>query len=261
MQAQLVAQDSVFMTTPKEPNFFSDDDVYAKGWDWYRGLYNDAAPGDMTGEASTHYTKLPTYPQTLTRMQNHIAPPKVIYLIRNPVQRSVSHFIHEWSENRMENDIEAAYAGHSELVDYGRYSMQIQPYIDAYGAENVLLSSLETLKSDTTREFARITAFLGLPASCKWVDDMAAQNVSAQRSRPLPFQSLLVDNPVATMLRRALVPKGLRTAIRESRTMKTRPELTPALKARLEDTFKADREKLAQQFPGNAALNDAYPFA
>jgi hypothetical protein len=33
------------MTTPKEPNFFSDDaDVYAQGLDWYRGLFEAAPP-------------------------------------------------------------------------------------------------------------------------------------------------------------------------------------------------------------------------
>ncbi len=43
LAAQLGAQPGLFMTTPKEPNFFSDDDVYARGMAWYRALF-DAAP-------------------------------------------------------------------------------------------------------------------------------------------------------------------------------------------------------------------------
>ena len=31
LAGQLAAQDGVFITTPKEPNFFSDDAVYARG--------------------------------------------------------------------------------------------------------------------------------------------------------------------------------------------------------------------------------------
>ena len=42
LQAQLARQDGVFMTTPKEPNFFSDDDIFAKGRAWYEGLFADA---------------------------------------------------------------------------------------------------------------------------------------------------------------------------------------------------------------------------
>ena len=35
------------MTTPKEPNFFSDDPVFAKGFEWYASLFDAAAPGDL----------------------------------------------------------------------------------------------------------------------------------------------------------------------------------------------------------------------
>ena len=60
LQAQLARQPGVFMSTPKEPNYFSDDEVHAQGQARYEGLFSGAAEGDLTGEASTHYTKLPT---------------------------------------------------------------------------------------------------------------------------------------------------------------------------------------------------------
>jgi hypothetical protein len=69
LAAQLSEQAGIFMTTPKEPNFFSDDDVYAQGLPWYAALFDAAEPGDIKGEASTHYTKRPTYPETLARAQ------------------------------------------------------------------------------------------------------------------------------------------------------------------------------------------------
>ena len=43
LAAQLGAQDGVFMTTPKEPNFFSDDAVFAQGLPWYESLFEAAA--------------------------------------------------------------------------------------------------------------------------------------------------------------------------------------------------------------------------
>ena len=45
LAAQLGAQSGLFMTTPKEPNYFSDDDVFARGPDWYSALFDAAAPG------------------------------------------------------------------------------------------------------------------------------------------------------------------------------------------------------------------------
>src|SRR4051812_13835299 len=65
---QLARQPGVFMPRPTEPNFFSDDDVFARGLDWYGSLYRGAEPPALRGESSTHYTKRPTYPNTVRRM-------------------------------------------------------------------------------------------------------------------------------------------------------------------------------------------------
>ncbi len=58
----LASQPGVFMSTPKEPCFFSDDEVWARGVGWYASLFEAAPAGALLGESSTHYTKLPTYP-------------------------------------------------------------------------------------------------------------------------------------------------------------------------------------------------------
>jgi hypothetical protein len=261
LQAQLAAEPGVFMTTPKEPNFFSDDDVYARGLDWYRQLFSEAGPDDLKGEASTHYTKLPTYPETLPRMAAVLETPRIVYMIRNPVDRAVSHYIHEWSQGGMGHDPAAAFERHPELVEYGCYGMQIGPFVQRYGVANVLLTSLERLKAEPEAELARIGAFLGLATPPRWKDELGAQNVSSERVRRLPMQELLVDNPVARTLRRTLVPKAARTWIRDRRKMENRPELPAALRPRLEAAFAEDRSRLAALFPGHPALRDCYPFA
>lgn len=261
LQVQLAAQEGVFMTTPKEPNFFSDDAVWARGRNWYEGLFATAAAGQLKGEASTHYTKLPTHPRTLERMQQVLpSAPRLVYMIRNPLDRAVSHLVHEWTEARMPADPERAFADHPELVDYGRYGMQAAPFVAAYGADRIQLTSLERLTAEPEAEFARICDFLGIEGAA-WRADIAPQNVSAERVRKLPLHGLLVANPVATALRRALVPKALRDRIRRGRRMSVRPHLTDALRARLTATFLDDRTRLAALFPGHPALVDCYPFA
>lgn len=261
LAVQLALQEGVFVTTPKEPNYFSDDDVYARGPDWYGRLFAEAAPGDLKGEASTHYTKLPTYPQTLARMTAVLEAPKLIYVIRNPVARAVSHFIHEWSQGQVGNDIERAFRESGDFVDYGCYARQIAPFIEAYGPARIHLTSLEQIKADPDTEFAAIARFLGLPESAAWRHDLPPQNVSAERVRVFPMRGLLLDNPVATALRRTLVPKSVRTWVRQRRSMTTRPELTEALCTDLQRRFLEDRAQLAGLFPGHPALDLCYPFA
>ncbi|MGD1882786.1 MAG: sulfotransferase [Paracoccaceae bacterium] len=260
LQAQLACQPGIFMTDPKEPNYFSDDDVFAKGPDWYAGLYAEAAPSDLLGEASTHYTKLPTYPQTIARLKASVPNPRLVYMIRNPVTRAVSHYIHEWSQGIMGPDMIAEFAAHSEIVDYGRYAYQIAPYIAAFGREAIYLTSLETLKADEEGELARVAAHIGYTGTPAWNHDLGAQNVSAQRIRKFPLHSLLIDNPVAVGLRRTLVPKSIRSKIRDARMIGDRPELPDSLRAELERIYLQDRDDLARLLPGMPALDDAYPF-
>ena len=81
LAAQLGAQPGIFMTEPKEPNFFSDDANFAKGTDWYASLFAGAAGEDLTGEASTHYTKRPELPETVTRLKAHVPQAKLVYML------------------------------------------------------------------------------------------------------------------------------------------------------------------------------------
>ena len=256
LQAQLAAQPGIFMTTPKEPNYFSDDDVFAKGEAWYDGLYDGAGPGDLTGEASTHYTKLPTHPRTLERMAARLAAPRLIYLMRDPLERAISHYIHEWTQGVMGGDPVEAFRTHPELTDYSRYAMQIEPFVARYGRDAILLLRLEQMKADPQGTLDRVGAFLGRDGLV-WDHGMGAQNVSAERVRRLPLHGLIVDNPVAAALRRTLVPKSVRRWIRESRQMNDRPDLPETLKARLRGIFAEDQARLAALFPGDPALESA----
>lgn len=260
LQSQLAGQPGIFMSTPKEPNFFSDDAIYAQGLEWYRALFSAAAPGDLKGEASTHYTKMPSYPQTLARMSTVIQSPRLIYMIRNPLDRAVSHYIHEWSRRNITQPIDQAFAQHGDLIDFGRYGMQITPFAETYGADSILLTSLEQITATPTEELDRIGAFLGLSEPLRWQHDLAAQNVSADRVRALPLQRLLINNPVAETLRRTLIPKSLRTWVRDVRTIRARPELGAELRKSLEEIYAADRQVLAKIFPDHPALRLSYPF-
>ena len=96
LHAQLAAQDGFFMSEPKEPNFFSDDDVFAKGAGWYQGLFA-GGEGALKGESSTHYTKQPTYPACFERLSAALPGARFIYVMRDPLDRLVSHYIHEWT--------------------------------------------------------------------------------------------------------------------------------------------------------------------
>ncbi|WP_254054571.1 sulfotransferase [Roseovarius sp. EL26] len=260
LATQLGQQDGIFMTDPKEPNFFSDNDQYARGREYYQELFTPALPNDIKGEASTHYTKLPTYPETVSRMIAALDQPKLIYMVRNPIARAVSHYIHEWSTGVIQSDIETALENDAELVDYGCYGRQIMPFVTAFGAENIYLTSLEEVQADPQTALAGVCRFLGHESAVKWHEEQAQMNRSAERIRKFPMHGLLFDNPVARAARRALVPQRLRDKIKQSRQMSDRPEMSEQSKVRLQGIFAKDREILAGIFPTHSALQLCYPF-
>ena len=259
LAAQLGSQNSVFMTTPKEPNFFSDDDVFARGMAWYQDLFAPAEPGMLKGEASTHYTKLPTYPDTVSRLQSTLPDVKIVYLIRNPMTRAISHFIHEWSQGVLDKDVEKALTTHPEIREYGCYGAQIRPFVEAFGREQILLTSLEQLQADQDGELNRIAAFLGVEERAVWNHELSRVNASSERIRTNKVLDWIIANPVTTELRRRLVPQALRSQIRKSLTIQERPEIPASQKADLRRAFEADRLELATYFPGHKALDLCYP--
>jgi hypothetical protein len=204
---------------------------------------------------------LPTYPQTVSRMQELNIRAKFIYVMRNPLQRALSHYLHEVSQGVMTDDMTASFAAHPELVTYGCYAEQLRPFIDAFGQGRICLTSLEQLKTDPDGEFSKISLHLGMRTPLIWDHQARPQNVSAERMRRLPLHRLLVESRVSKVLRRNLLPQGLRQKLRATRTMGSeRPTLPDALRRDLEARFQKDRAQLALMFPDHPALDLCYPF-
>ncbi|MGD1854733.1 MAG: sulfotransferase [Leptolyngbyaceae cyanobacterium] len=249
LHEQLALQPGIFMTELKEPNFFSNDDQYAKGSKWYTSLFSPEETDILLGESSTHYTKLPTYPRTLDRITQDIPDAsrlKFIYVMRHPIDRLVSQYIHEWSQRIIPTatDINAAIHAHPELVAYSKYNMQLQPYFSSFGKEKVLPVFFENLISQPQSELERICEFLEYPHRPVW-QELDAQNVSSERMRQSKWRDFLVEAPILSTLRKNLVPKSFRTRIRKLWTLSERPQLSPESIASLEATFNQDLHLLA----------------
>src|SRR5580704_13557650 len=87
LHEQLARQPGIFMSRPKEPNFFSDDEVYERGLPWYLSIFQGAGESALCGESSTHYTKLPAHPRTVERMARALPRVRVVYVMRHPIDR------------------------------------------------------------------------------------------------------------------------------------------------------------------------------
>jgi len=241
LHEQLAQQPGFYLSDPKEPNFFSNDEIYAKGLDWYLSLFQAAPETALCGESSTHYTKLPTYPNTIARLYAAFPTVKLIYVMRHPIDRLISQYIHEWTQKVISVEINQAIGQHPELIQYSLYSRQIQPYLDTFGPDNVLPVFFERLYNTrySQAELERICQFLGYDRSPTW-REVDAQNVSSERVRQDAVFKFLDQTPSIQFLRRKFIPKSWRTWVRGLWSMKKKPELSPELYQQLKDEFNQD---------------------
>jgi len=158
----------------------------------------------------------------------------------------VSHYIHEWSQGVIKTDIIKALDEHPELVQYGKYAMQLEPYFDTFGQQSVLPVFFDRIRYEPQTELERICRFIGYSGKPIWRKELKPTNVSRERIRRFPFDDLLIYSQPATWLRRSLFPKTLRNRVKQRLTMRKRPQIPEDVKLKLESVFDHDLEKLGK---------------
>lgn len=246
LHASLAAQPGVFMSTPKEPCFFSDDENWSRGLEWYAGLFAAAPAGAIIGESSTHYTKRPTYPETVARSRSVVPGARLVYVMRHPIDRLVSHYIHEWTQGHTRGEIDAEIESNEIYRAYSRYAFQITPWLEAFGVDRVLPVFFDRLKARPAEELERVCRFIGVDGPIVMPDGAAKQNVSADRLRKGPLLRFIMQTPGVSQVRRGLVPRAAREWVKDRFfRMKRRPVLAEELRAELERELDGDLAELS----------------
>ncbi len=187
LHEQLARQPGIFMSRPKEPNFFSDDEFYTRGRSWYAAIFDKAGQTELRGESSTHYAKLPTYPRTVERMVRHLPHLKLIYLMRHPIDRLMSQYVHEVTAGRINVGVAARRSsGIPNLLTTAVTPCNCSPSWTRMGSTNVLPVFFPRLVRHSQFELERIGRFLGHRGVLRWDESLGPQNVGR---RPAASQS------------------------------------------------------------------------
>ncbi|GAB3920826.1 hypothetical protein GCM10011575_17330 [Microlunatus endophyticus] len=158
----LASHPGVFMSTMKEPNFFVERRNWSRGFDWYRSLFADAEPGALLGEATTNYTKSANFPGVPRLIHQHAPNAKLIYLLRDPVERIRSHYAHTVVRGRSVRPPAEAIRTRSIYVRTSLYGRELLNYRRHFPADQILVLLTEDLRDDPAGVLARTAEFLGL---------------------------------------------------------------------------------------------------
>jgi hypothetical protein len=167
--------------------------------------------------------------------------------MRHPVDRLVSHYVHERTVGRINEGLEEAVERYPELVDYGRYGMQLIPYLETFGPDRVLPVFFRRLVGSPQAELERICRFLGYSNRPVWDVSLRPQNVGSERLRNSALRNVLVQAPVLTPIRQRLIPRAWTEPIKALwRSGDRPPEIPAGLAARLEPVFDDDLRRLGE---------------
>ena len=146
----------------KEPHFFSKNSDWQNNLEEYRSLYQPQ-DNQICGEASTTYTFYPVF-NVAPKLYQFNPKLKLIYIMRNPYDRVVSQYLHCYSRSYTSLSLEQAILTTPGYINLTRYFVQIKPYLELFGREQILLLTLEEFANHREETLAKIADFLNIDA-------------------------------------------------------------------------------------------------
>lgn len=243
LHAYLDAHPQIAMSKVKELNFFGGPGfaTWERGLAWYEEQFPVAA--EVRGESSPNYTFHPVIPGVPERIHGIIPNTKLIYMVRDPVQRMLSQWQHVAASGRERRPFREILAepdfARSGYVMKSRYAYQIDQYRPFFGDDQLLVLSQEALLEDPRAVLSGTFRFLGVGDS-DVVDDELRLNVSTAKRRTRGVARRV------GILRRATERAGsIGTVARALLTTPVpKPDLSVADRRRLEDLVREDAQRL-----------------
>lgn len=159
----------------KEVHYF--DNQYERGDSWYRAHFNwDMDPTVITGEATPYYM---FHPDAASRIRDCLPDVKLIFLLRDPTERAISHYFHEVRAGREQHSFAKAFelevknnrasvssSGHQRFsyLARGKYLEQIERFLQYYDRSAMLILNSHYYFETPERLLPQVENFLDIPS-------------------------------------------------------------------------------------------------
>lgn len=188
----------------KEINYYNK--YYSEGISWYRahfpvGPMRRSRRQFLTGEASTMYLYDERVPP---RLYADLPEIKLLVVLRNPVDRAISHYHHRVRSGRESRSLEAALeaalerfcrgdlesGSETDYLLFGCYGRHLRCWLNSFPEEQFLVMQAESFFGDPSAQFRKVSNFLGI---C-YMDPEAQRifNSGSYEASELPIKKELV---------------------------------------------------------------------
>ncbi|MCK9372280.1 MAG: sulfotransferase [Sulfuricurvum sp.] len=251
----------VFMSDPKEVNFFSREEIERQGLYYdsfrvksieeYEKLFETVSTEKAIGEGSVSYL---FYPETAEKIKEMLPDVKIIILLRDPIERGFSHYLMDYrlglvslpfeaivnkSENHKNMDLY-----YQQYIELGLYYEQVKRYLDLFGEGQVKIYLQEELRKNSDAVIKDLYDFLEIdPLS--FPDTEREHNVFSMPRNKF-IHALYASYPIRTLMS-VLIPNSLKDRlINLFFDRKNKPKLDQRIKEDLLKLFTPDIKNLEQ---------------
>lgn len=234
----------VFLASVKETLFFADE--YARGVGWYEAFFRGSEGRRVVGEVSNTYIY---YPGTAVRIHAYRPDMKLIATLRNPVDRTLSHYVWLLRNAQERGTFEEVIERRPDLLERGLYGRHLTEYLRHFDRERLLVLLFDDLRRDPQVFASALFDFLGIEPHFPDNAFERALPASAPRSRLLARlvkkTALAVRGlgfpSLVNKVKEGILPKLLYRPLARDEY----PVLQPATRERLNAYFREDVRTLS----------------
>ena len=226
-------------------------------FDDYKKLFQGVifSKHNAIGEACVAY--LYFYKKSISNIIHYLKNPKIIIMLRNPVDRAFSNYLHHVRDGLEQLSFEKALNNQRkrkeqnwwwgyQFTDVGFYYNQVKAYLDNF--DQVKICLFDDLEKDTLGSVKDIYGFLGVDTSFT-PDVNTKYNVSGIPKNKFIHKFLRKPNILKNIVKpvvKTLIPQGERRKIIEKIKMKNlqKPQMKPETREYLKNLYREDILKL-----------------
>ena len=150
----------IYMCREKELDFFIAQRNWQRGVEWYQK--NFVGKAKIYGESSPNYTDYPRYEQVPKRMHSIVPESKLIYILRDPIKRIISHYMHWYTAGLEDRSTSEALKKleNSRYIRRSLYYLQLEQYLEYFPKSNILIMTTEDLYNNPQQSMQKLFSFL-----------------------------------------------------------------------------------------------------